>query len=376
MGKLPSPHPVAEGARVRADQSACLRVRFPNSDCDLCAQACPTAALAALDDGLTVQGNCVGCGQCQTVCPTSTLLVDGFAPPRDLPAGTEAIAIDCWRVPRAEQERGTIGVPCLGGISAGWLLELVDRAGGRPIRLQDRGGCASCPGGDGIGAARATLAETHTHLTACGLPAGAHPRLITGPGIAAWPPSIPALADARALGRRTFFRDLVGGVARTLQDADNDAPGPLTLRHTVLPVERLRVVTALARIAARHGRDIPAAALPQLSLSPCQAHGICSGVCPTGALHRVDADGDATELRFLSALCVACGQCAGACPDRAIRVAPAGGQAPVEILARWDSHECESCGRSFFGSHGGLCSRCSKENLLSRDMAALFQPSV
>lgn len=370
--KTPAYRRLADAARVRMDASSCLSVRIPGEECGLCAAACPVDALALVDGTPELRGNCLGCGLCSAACPTSALQTDGFTAPPDIPAGTSAIQVDCWRVPIAETGRGAIRVPCLGGIATGWLLDVFDRGGERPIKLLDHGGCSTCPAGAGLAAARAAVAEVRTLLGECGVPPVSLPRVVSRPAHFSLAPAIPSAADARALGRRGFFRDLAGEAARTLGDTDA-APAAPMLRHMVAPVERMRLVTALARIAARHGREVPSRALPQATLGACAAHGVCAGVCPTGALQR---SGDGGELRFLPALCIGCGGCTRACPERSIRVAPSGGRITAEVLARWAERECEACGRSFVGSSGGLCPRCTKEADVMRGMAALFQPSL
>jgi ferredoxin len=371
--KPPSYRRLGEGARVRLDASACLSVRYPDTDCCLCASACPTSVLTAEHGTPELTGDCLGCGLCSTACPTSALQTDGFTSAPDISAGAGTIIVDCWRVPLNETERGTVRVPCLGGITCGWLLDLFNRGDERPIRLLDRGGCSTCPAGVGLAVAKATVAEVSELLTDSGVAAANLPKVITRHGRISLAPPIPSVAGAQAIGRRGFFRDFAGSAIRTIRETDELASTKLSFRQAIPPVERMRVVTALASIATHHDRKVPSRALPQASLSSCAAHGICAGVCPTGALHRTV---DGIELRFLSALCIGCGNCVRACPERSIRIAPSGGEIAIKVLACWTEQECESCGRSFVGTGGDLCPNCTKETDVKRGMAALFAPSM
>jgi ferredoxin len=192
-------------------------------------------------------------------------------------------------------------------------------------------------------------------------------------------PAIPESSAAQAVDRRGFFRDLIGSVARStdqIRVAGTPAdPADSSRRRNVQPIERLRVVASLARIAARHARQVPARVVPQLSLGQCDAHGVCAVVCPTGALRQqATSEEGIVALQFNSALCIACGQCARVCPDSALRLTPEGGTLADEALARWNAHACEDCGESFFGTANALCPDCIKKVNLQQGMAALFRP--
>jgi ferredoxin len=357
--------------------AACLSARYPGYDCGLCVSACPVAAIT-LEGGKPVpREECLGCGQCATACPSSALAVDGFALPSQSPGDAAANHIDCWRVAASESPRGALRVPCLAGIGTGWLLALFDRTGERPIRLLDRGGCATCPVGGGMVSLRATVMEARTLLTECGVAADALPELVVRPGRQPLAPAIPASSEVVPKGRRGFFRDLIGAASRAAVEVRGSSmpEGPTSFRQPILPVERMRTVTALTRITARHGRPVPARALPQLSLAECGAHGLCAGICPTGALHQHEGEG-ALALGFHGALCISCGQCARACPDQAITLSPFGGRAVSDVLARWTARECPACGNTFFGGADGLCRGCAKEVTLQHGMAVLFRPTA
>jgi ferredoxin len=370
--------PLSPRSRLVFDAAACLPTRFPEYDCGLCEPACPVEAIMLGGGAPMLTGECVGCGRCAAVCPTAALQIDGFALPAAVGPSSE-VYVDCWRVPLGDSPRGALRVPCLAGINAGWLLALFDLSGERPIRLLDRGGCARCTAGSDMSPLTAALNEASALLAACGVLPAALPRRAEQSCPSPLAPAIPDAAGAVALDRRGFFRGLIGGAARTADSVQRAAApaAAIRLHHLAQPVERMRIVTSLARIAGRRGKQLPALAVPQLSHAGCDAAGVCAAVCPTGALQRrEDADGTAAELRFDATLCVACGQCARVCPQQALGVAASGGRHAVEVLARWTANECANCGEPFYGALGAVCPNCTKRTNLQQGLAALFQPSA
>jgi len=378
-------------ARVEYTAASCLPARYPGYECGLCAEACPTRAIR-LENGVPALGeDCIGCGQCVVACPTSALATEGFSLPATAPTAANILSIDCWRVPLTESPAATWRVPCLGGIGTGWLLALFDRLDGetpRTIRLLDRGGCRACPAGPGIARFHAALDEARALLSACGVADAVLPAPTFMPAQRALTPSIPTDASAVPIERRQFFRRLLGSTARAVETVTASvtsvasvaplAPASdMTLHHEVLPIENLRITTALANIARRRGHIPPAPALPQLSVAECDAHGVCAKVCPTAALKRVeDANGQGAALDFHAALCIACGQCERICPDRALRLSHAGGRGGSETLIRWTAHHCGRCGETFYGATGDTCPPCRKEHDLFEGAAALFGPAA
>lgn len=368
----------AAEARVKFTAASCLPVRFSGYECGLCATACPVSAIRLKQGIPALASDCLGCGQCVASCPSGALTVSGFDPPADAVAGTDEVCIDCWRVPFGASPAGALRVPCLAGLGTGSLVSLCDGSGEKPIHLIDRGYCGNCTVGAGMQALRATLTEARGLLFASGVPLHNLPGIIFVPSRETPLPVIPEAASTVRMGRRSFFRNLAGGVARGAEQIRQPllaTETPIVLRETSQPIERLRMATALASIARRHGRAVPSQALPLVSLSECSGHGICASVCPTGALVREET-GTVAELQFFAARCIACGQCARTCPDRALRVTPSGGNALFEVLARWEAHTCPECSETHFGAGGASCPTCAKKQALSLDFAALFKPHV
>lgn len=138
--------------------SRCLRVAKEPTECDICSQVCPTAAitlkeLAAAEDeslplaerpklsakeilakklGVEVDDDCIHCGMCVTACPVEALTTTKHNPKtsekqlKDKAAQAEGLALSCARalfgvVPRLAQK--AISLPCLAALSPEeWFL--------------------------------------------------------------------------------------------------------------------------------------------------------------------------------------------------------------------------------------------------------------
>lgn len=114
--------------------------------------------------------------------------------------------------------------------------------------------------------------------------------------------------------------------------------------------------------------------------SLCDASGLCSQLCPSGAL-QADANG---ALMFDSHSCLGCGKCESVCPNQAISLDEH--QAPFRgVLRQTEQRECGECGHEFHqvnDSFGGvedwsqlpLCPACRRDlTLMKNDAMSLFR---
>lgn len=349
--------------------AACLRVRLPRSNCNRCGESCPRGALAIRDGQPQIVADCLGCGQCVAVCPTSALVLSGFGLPQIDPEESDPIWIDCWRVPRAESPPRAIRVPCLGGLTPGWLIVCLERAGRRPLRLLDRGACSTCPVGRGIERLRLDLDRLHQLASACGLVLDI--AWLSRPSSKPLLPAIPHADHEQPLDRRAFFRRLGSRVVTGLAAGDASPGNPLPLRGTSQSSERLRLVQGFKRLARRTAQILPAELFPRIQLDACTGHGICAHICPTGALRQI-SDETGVHLVFDARCCIACSQCAQHCPEQALALLPTGGQGQPVILATRPGHRCPSCGQIHTRAPG-LCPTCLKRAQLIHSASALFR---
>jgi len=360
-------------------QEACLAVRSSPAACSRCAAACPTGVMAVGESGVSLADGCLGCGRCVAACPSGALSARGYLVPDRLPEGNREIAVECWKAQPRLPAAGAYAVPCLGGLTASALLELALAAGeGRVVVLVDRSWCASCLAGGSAQPPVAKQLEFARHaLTRLGWPQQSLPEIWREPlPVSLMPEEIPVPAEREAIGRRAFFRFLAGKAADAV--IERTAPPPKALPRSIIRQgerlfpEQVRLVAVLERLAARRGVPLPANLFPAVSISEtCANHGVCAGVCPTGALSRYE-DEAATGIRFESWLCAGCGLCARSCPEGALvlDLAPTGDEIMdgQRELTRLPWGVCTSCHERFAARGKSLCPRCEKSRNLAADL--------
>lgn len=388
--------------RLRLSPAACLPTRYPRSACRRCVDACPRGALIPTAGGPRLGAGCTECGQCVTRCPTEALSLPGFEPARvrrTRPTSTPVV-VDCWRVVPGLTPDDGIRVPCLGGLSPAWLLELVAAAAERPVQLIDRGLCAGCPSGlvPDMAPARRTshpagwaLRETARALGAIGLDRHRWPRLVSAssradeldarhrPGAEAAAMDQPEpLLEAR-LSRRSLLTGRRFESSPPSRSAEAPEPAgvepPASGRPRSQPQRRLQALQRLAPTAAA----VPARLFPRLhvSASRCAQDGLCASVCPSGALRIEQIDGHQCH-RFRASDCTGCGLCTELCPEQALQLLP-GADGPLpeqpQTLTRFRTSTCFECGRITVGTDR-LCAACARDQAFARSaFQTLFGPA-
>ncbi len=305
----------------------------------------------------------MGCGQCAIVCPTGTLAVPGFDIPA--PASLEVRAVDCWRVPAADSRRGTLRVPCLGGLSPAALLELTAAAERSPVALLDRGFCGECPAGGEIHPMAAALAETQRLLAEVGIAPERWPRRV------ARPLPLSRMADGAGeprLEERMSRRALLAGFAARPKPPGLSPSSATTGESPVRPrPERERLFAALERLAP--DTLPPARLFPKLTASDaCANHQICASACPTPALRPYRGEG-VRGIAFAAAACVSCGLCVALCPEQALTLSMAGDADTDQsrgALTRFAVRVCPDCGADHQGNET-VCPACRKDRSFARD---------
>src|SRR5579883_2237869 len=108
-----------------------------------------------------------------------------------------------------------------------------------------------------------------------------------------------------------------------LHDLPGVAGGP---SHRPPAIGGQRRADFLAAVRQAYGPQIPPSPRSQLftaeASGSCTLCGVCSAVCPEGALH-LDGAREALTLSFRGDRCIGCGFCVSRCPEAALRVRPA-----------------------------------------------------
>ncbi|MFN3398551.1 MAG: 4Fe-4S binding protein [Sulfurimicrobium sp.] len=273
---------------------ACLKLRPSGTECEACRDACPVQAIRVEASLVELAPACTGCGQCAAVCPSGALLAEGFdvlSQPLPESEGVPLLRIECSRVPH-KLAGNARQVPCLGGIPFFALIGLVAR-NSCAVALVDRGWCATCPSGGENEPIKTLVDAVRAVVADIGLPDERSPYVDSLPTSQAQALSPVATADNTPLPRRAFFGALLKRTAEaavavrspdTARLAVKTTRGALMasplIRHT-----RKRMAASLVEIAGLAGKPLPARFFPDISVSEsCRLHGVCSAVCPSGAL--------------------------------------------------------------------------------------------
>jgi Fe-S-cluster-containing hydrogenase component 2 len=331
-------------ARLRYDPSLCRPHRDRRGGCQACVGACAAKALSFERGSISLSSACDGCGLCAAACSIGALSADftiDFISPADKKA---PLLVDCQRVPEENASSLGMQVPCLGGMSPTFLMELRQAAEERPIMLLDRGWCGGCSSWKRSGhPAVKTERAVSALFEEMGLPEELTPKLVSAP----LPARLQASADMPASSSR---RGLLGWFTSTPVAVEIvDSPG------------RASLVEATEILAHRHGRPVPASLFPALVISDsCDNHGVCAALCQARALSSYQREG-VSGVEFLSAKCVSCGNCVEYCPNHAISLGKSGGNSsrvPVRLTS-FAVRECFKCGAEFAdSSRDDFCPRC------------------
>lgn len=352
---------------------ACLKLRPGGMGCEACRDACPVQAIRVEAYRVELAPGCTGCGRCAAACPSGALLVEGFdelVQPSPADAAVAPLRLECRRVPR-KLAGNARQVPCLGGISLSTLIGLVARRSSA-VTLIDRGWCAACPSGAGNAPVKALVDAVRRLVEDAGLPGERFPLVHNMPTPDDLALSMTAMTDGPPMPRRAFFGALLKRTAEAAAAVRSPDISRLAVETTrgalsaspVIHHARKRLAASLMELAAQAGKALSAKFFPDMSVSGrCALHGVCSAVCPSGALAVIRSETSA-GLRFDPELCLACGLCTRHCPTGSLSLLPSGDMATPHSpegrqLNIFPLRDCARCGKRFV-NHGddGTCPAC------------------
>ncbi|NLF10962.1 MAG: 4Fe-4S binding protein [Anaerolineaceae bacterium] len=336
------PHP------IKVVGNLCSAKRHRLSNCKRCVDACPAGALtlrttaaiggpgSAVADGPHIDPErCTGCGMCAAVCPAGALEaqspsnIELLAQVMRLALAGQGVAFACpLSLEQADAGRPCVIVNCLGRLDESLLVGAVAH-GARPVRLIDRA-CEGCAQAAGRAMAAAAIERSNGLLAAFGLPGQI--AFHTGKACAL-PAPTPAAGNGEGLSRRGLLKRLAQETLRAGQAiAEAPQPGESQPRELLpadeplprgelpadLPLTRALLLTALRRLdpAPLAGPGQAAAGAGLFASFDCtdQCTGcqMCGFFCPTGALTKVEQDGQLGVI-FRPARCTDCGLCRDIC---------------------------------------------------------------
>jgi len=345
------PHP------IKVVGNLCSAKRHRLSRCQRCVDACPAGALtlrtaadpggpgSAVADGPHIDPErCTGCGMCAVVCPTGALEaqapsnIELLAHVMRLAREGEGVAFACpLNLEQADPGLPCAVVNCLGRLDESVLVGAVAHGAG-PVRLIDRA-CEGCAQAAGRAMAAAAIERSNSLLAAFGLPGQI--AFHAGEACARRVPASTA-GDGESLSRRGLLKRLAQETVRAGQAVTEapqpgaspqgeplpaDEPLPRGELPADLPLTRALLLTALRRLdpapLAEPGHATPGAGLFASFgyTDQCTGCQMCGFFCPTGALTKVEQDGQLGVI-FRPARCTNCGLCRDICYRDAALLSP------------------------------------------------------
>lgn len=380
---------------VTARSPLCPRSRSNRVSCRTCLDVCPARAIT-LGPSINI-GDCSGCGLCVVRCPAGVFEVqrpsDGalVSAVRERAAESGDVVLGCGRH-RDRRPVHSLEVNCLGRISPELLVALVAAGARRIVLLWDPDACAAC-GYQALQESVETAVSRAAHFLAA---AGMGTRTIVM--TARWeealaaPQRHPWLFPPRRRGVRAgpawrrngmdvdrsrrelfasawketrqvpaAFLDHLLGRGGERGAAAGGVPG-----QTGLPPRRELLLGALEELAREHEGVAQAPVFQErLNLQcGCALCGICSRLCPTGALAQTE-EGELRVLTVRPDRCTGCNLCLEVCPEKAL--VWAGPLTVWDLLQRaahrlaWSGgRTCAVCGGTYHNSDEAqaLCTRC------------------
>ena len=301
------------------DAQRCVHSRMQMASCEACVEACPHGAWQLTDEALQIDvAECDACGLCQPVCPEQAIRFQHDYKPRLL-SDQRIVFVCCEKTGFGGAEES---IPCLHAISERTLLEI--RSKGEYQLVVASADCDQCDRGKSIPLS-ARLDNVNRWLESQGMApieaarcreAGQWKRFIQNTHLA---------DESDMVGRRGFFRHMLGEVSRAANDAREG--------QQVMPL-------GMIIEADKPGHIVPAA--PVIDERHCVACDACVRICPHQALIL---DGENLSYRINGNLCTGCGLCVDVCEDNAVNLVhwQTQPQASVPLMGA----KCSSCGVDF-----------------------------
>lgn len=423
----------------------CQSWLYKRAQCRQCVEACPIEGCISFKNSQPIvkTEECVGCGICTTVCPTSALVMEGLTDrelwkrlkavnpltinppstdsliPPDPPlikggGGDFEIFFGCtlgpdtdkkWSVVSGENPSLTthhsslVNLPCLAILKESHLISLI-LSGIQNIYL-DLARCSDCSFKHG----RKTIEKTVFYASSLLTATGYKDRLKTLDTQHHTPDATscqsPVTSPNNSSNKRSFlsFRKSKKNNIKTI------TPGPEYSRRELLHLFRERAVEkAVERVVGntvpksspnppfeKGGEDIPERrsilleAFKERTIPPhpqiedgrfpihqlkvgedCTLCHTCNLFCPTGAIKRIEGDGE-VRIDFAVSFCMGCYECIELCPECAISK-----EGPIDLEAVFNgkvntlfkkvARTCPSCIGTFFPEDGvEECQVCRKK---------------
>lgn len=290
---------------IGTDRSRCLRMRFNRNTCSLCMQQCSSGAIGIGEDVTINMDNCSECMLCVSACPSGCFEIRGLdfysiiARLRKIGASVQSPVIGCSKTASPPSHLRTF---CFGYLSEELLIAL-------SVYIQnsvqlDLTGCAGCNAS--VAGILETRLENIEAMT--GIRISEKIRLVKDKGGLDF--------QDISYDRRSFFRaikDMTLMQASGLFGDDGDTQGTQSYSAKKMPFKKEVLNRTIKLLPPERRSAVLYNYYYKADVSgDCNNCFACIGICPTGSLKTVEAEGS-RELSFNSSLCTGCSLCSSIC---------------------------------------------------------------
>ena len=356
------------------DVAKCVHTSNKFAICDKCVEVCPVETIK-IDEGVIsfTPSECVGCGGCDAVCPTSAYDLDDFKPINYIFKFLEndEEVLSC----KAE-------LPCIAALS---VEELLSVALISPKQLKaDIAACAECD----IAKKNLPIIEDRIEEVNFLLEAMQQEKSIelveldVEPEVGEKELSRRELLSKEGLKKAVSIKQQFENEVEASDESRkfNEVSGKdiAKIKEKNLPDKRSLLLMAMKRAKVPEVfhtldiEDISFISQKDLDETTCTNCQMCYRICPTGAL---SSDGRGSVINFNPLSCVQCHSCHDVCEPNSLTLRKTFDVAnffepKIETLVRFNIIRCDECG-NFFAYKGGekLCHRCQIEE---REALALW----
>ena len=350
---------------------ACVRSTNKFSICDACVDVCPVETIKIDKDLFPsipsfVPNDCVGCGGCNAVCPSSAYTLDNFNALNFTFAFLEADTnvIDCKDKKQA--------IPCIAALSAEEMLSLSLLSAEEIIYNSIH--CKECD----IAKKNFDIIEERIEEVNFLLEGMGQSKRTTFK-------EVEAQSEEEIKSRRDMLKNIsLKEAAQAKQKFENSVEALdeelkvhalglddiKSIRQKVVPDKRKLLMMAMKRadipetFHVIESEDISFMSQKVLDFDACTNCQICYRVCPTGSL---SSDDKGSFIKFDAFSCIKCHTCHDVCEPNAIKLKETFNlkelfEPSKELLAKFTIKRCNECGLPFTYRGGEvICTRCEIE---------------
>lgn len=295
---LQNPNPVT----IRSD--LCSRTITPRSSCLNCTKICPSQSITLTSNGPKVE-QCISCGLCIDACPNHVFILNEMKLLEKKTNENQTLIITCnliFEKTGKNFQSPVTKIGCLGELYPELTLFLLSSFS-QIILIQDPNQCNSCLGQN----PKIKLQlEQYQDIFEKSL----IDKLLVIEDINKIKKLHNNQKQESVPNRRSFFKSIFTGsknISRQILDSALPQEKP---KSKVKPLKTKYFYEALKRQSRLdYAKLLP---FPVLQLSACNFCGVCSKLCPTGAI-KINAEQKEKKITFIPNLCTHCNICCDVC---------------------------------------------------------------